>query len=134
VSAQDLAERYGAPAPWRRHALVAGSVLVAVLAAAWVVWAGWAYTAPEVSSELETSEILGEHAATAVIVVDLRDDDVVAQCLVRAFAEDHNTVGEAEFRPDPADGPRHTVEVRTERRATAVELVGCRTADQPRYR
>ncbi len=129
-----MAERYGAPAPWRRRALLVASVVLALVAAAWVLWAGWAHTAPAVSSNTESFEIQGEHSATVTAVVDLRDPEVEATCLVRAFAEDHTNVGEVEFVPDPQDGPRHTVEVRTERRATAVEVVGCRTAEDARYR
>ena len=46
----------------------------------------------------------------------------MASCLLRAIAEDHTTVGEVAF--EPVDG-RNEVSVRTERRATSVELVGC---------
>ncbi len=51
-----------------------------------------------------------------------------ATCRLRAFAEDHTTVGELAFTPDPDAGRRQVVEVRTERRATALESLGC-TAD-----
>jgi hypothetical protein len=63
-----------------------------------------------------------------VLVVSLADDDVKASCRLRAIAEDHNTVGEVAFAPDPAAGQRQVIEIRTERRATAVESLGC-TAD-----
>lgn len=134
MSTDVLAERYGAPAPWQRRAVLAASVLVTLVAAAWVVWALAAHTTPEVTSQLETYSIDGEHAVTAVVVVSLSAEDVEASCLLRAFSEDHNTVGELAFRPDPDAGQRQVQELRTERRATSVELVGCTTADQPRPR
>ena len=70
------------------------------------------------------------HAATAVVEVDL-DEGADASCRVRALAEDHSTVGELAFTP--TDG-RNEVEVRTERRATTVEWLGCKAPGQPRYR
>ena len=50
---------------------------------------------------------------------------------VKAFAEDHTVVGEATFTPVAG---RNEVTLRTERRATSVESVGCTTPDQPRPR
>ncbi|WP_205471376.1 DUF4307 domain-containing protein [Nocardioides sp. SYSU D00038] len=134
MSAQDtLAERYGAPAPWRRRALllVAAAVVAAFLG--WLAWTAWGHGTPEVTSELETWTIEGEHAAVAVVVVSLRDDDVEATCRLRALAEDHSTVGEVSFTPDPGTR-RQTQQIRTERRATAVESLGCTTADQKQPR
>ena len=45
------------------------------------------------------------------------------QCVLRALAEDKSAVGEAVFTPE--DSGRLSVPIRTERRATAVEKVGC---------
>ena len=59
------------------------------------------------------------------------EDDVVASCTLRAFADDHTTVGELAF--EPVDG-RNEVTVRTERRATSVTLLGCTAPGQPRPR
>ena len=56
---------------------------------------------------------------------------MTASCRVRAFAEDHTTVGEISFTP--AQG-RNDVEIRTERRATSIDLIGCTTPDQERPR
>ena len=81
-------------------------------------------------SDLAGYDIAGEHAATAVVEVSL-DEGVDASCRVRALAEDHSIVGELAFTP--TDG-RNEVDVRTERRATSVELVGCTTPDQQRPR
>jgi len=135
VSAQDtLDERYGAPAPWRRRALVAGSVALATVFLAWLAWTVYEHSTPEVTSELETFSIVDDHSATAVLLVSLDDADVRASCTLRAYAEDHTTVGELTFTPDPSKGRRQVETVRTERRATSVESIGCTAPgqDQPR--
>ena len=126
----DLAARYGAPAPWRRTALVVGMVVLGVVFLGWVAWVAWSHGTPAVESDLAGYDVVDEHTATAVVEVSL-DDGVRASCRVRALSEDHSTVGELAFTP--TDG-RNEVEVRTERRATAVELVGCTTPDEPRPR
>jgi hypothetical protein len=139
VSAQDtpvdrMAERYGAPAPWRRRALITASVALAVVFLAWLAWAVYEHATPQVTSELETFSIEDDHAVTAVLVVSLDNADVKASCTLRAYAEDHSTVGELTFTPDPSKGRRQVETIRTERRATSVEKVGCTAPgqDQPR--
>jgi hypothetical protein len=132
-----LTERYGAPSPVARHALV---TVVVVVAAAFLGWLGWAaldQSDPGVTSELITWDPRGEHAVTARVDVRLDDEDVVASCLLRATAEDHTVVGELRFEVRAADLEDGTVlqrRIRTERRATSVEAVGCTTADQQRPR
>jgi hypothetical protein len=135
VTAQDhLSERYGAPAPWRRRTVL---VVAVVLAAAFLGWLGWAvyeHSTPQVTSELETFSIDDDHSATAVVVVTLDSADVKAECTVRAYAADHTNVGERTFTPDPSKGRRQTVTIRTERRATSVESLGCTAPGQDRPR
>jgi hypothetical protein len=135
VSAQDtLTERYGTPPRWRRRALVAVSAGVAVAFAVWLGWTVYEQSTPEVTSELESFSVVGDHSVTAVLVVRLDDAGVEASCTVRAFAEDHTTVGELTFTPDPSKGPRHVQTIRTDRRATSVEKVGCTAPGQDRPR
>jgi hypothetical protein len=128
-----LADRYGRPAPWRRTAVLVGSAILGLLALTWLAWSTLFHASPDVSSEIVGWEVVDDHAITAQIDVVLRGDadDVEATCQVRAIAADHTVVGEASFVPE--DG-RNEVEVRTERRATAVESVGCTTPDQRRPR
>ena len=133
----DLAQRYGAPSTGRRRLLLGAVGLVVVTFLAWLAWTAWTNAVPQASSELVTYEVTGEHEATARVRVHLRGDDVVATCRLRATAEDHAVVGELLFDVRPADlgdGDLLPVTLRTERRATAVELVGCTTPDQPRPR
>jgi Domain of unknown function (DUF4307) len=128
-----LADRYGRPAPWRRTAVLVGSAILGLLAVTWLTWTTLFHASPSVSSEIVGWEVVDDHAITAQIDVVLRGDadDLEATCQVRAIAADHTVVGEATFVPE--DG-RNEVEVRTERRATAVESVGCTTPDQRRPR
>jgi hypothetical protein len=135
VSAQDtLRDRYGAPAPWRRRSVIAASVLLAAVFLGWLGWTVYEHSTPEVTSELESFSIVDDHTATAVLVVTLDSSDVEASCTLRAYAEDHSTVGELTFTPDPSKGQRQVETIRTERRATSVENIGCTAPGQDRPR
>ena len=127
----DLAERYGAPSPRRRQALIGVGVVVVAARAGWRGWAIRDQSTPEVRSDLVGYRVVDEHHAVATVEVRLSDDDVEASCTLRAFAEDHNVVGEWVFTPQHG---RNEQDVRTERRATSVELLGCTTAEQRRPR
>jgi hypothetical protein len=135
MSAQDhLRERYGAPAPWRRRAVVAASVLLAAVFLGWLAWTVYEHSTPKVTSELESYSIQDDHTAKAVLVVTLDSADVEASCTLRAYAADHTNVGELTFTPDPSQGRRQVETIRTERRATSVENVGCTAPGQDRPR
>jgi hypothetical protein len=133
VTSQDsLQDRYGAPAPWRRRALVAACAALALVSLAWLGWTMWEHATPDVESSMVGYEVLDEHTASARIDVRLADEDVRASCLLRAFADDHAVVGERSITPVyGADQPLR-VDVRTERRATSVELVGCTAPGESR--
>ncbi len=134
VHSNSLPQRYGAPPRWRRYVLIGFVVIVVgALAAVWT-WITITHSDPSVSSELISSEIVDDHTATAVIRVQWGDDPVEAQCTVRALAPDKAVVGQATFEPDPDAGPDHDVQIATERRATAVENIGCTAEDQRRPR
>ncbi len=132
VTSQDtLQQRYGSPAPWRRRATWAVSVVVIVAALGWVVWAMTSHAEPPVDSEMIAFDVVDEHTATARVQVRVRADAEDVQCLLRAFADDHVTVGEHSFTAAPGDDTL-VEQVRTERRATSIELVGCTAEGQPR--
>jgi hypothetical protein len=133
VSAQtDLADRYGAPAPWRRPVVIGACVVVAAAFLGWLGWATWAQSTPEVTSKLVGYHVVDAHSATATVQVDLGDADVRADCTLRAYAEDHSVVGELVFTPSGSGRTDRTV--RTEREATSVELLGCTAPGQNRPR
>ena len=64
----------------------------------------------------------------------LKDESVHATCLLRAFAEDHAVVGELSFTPEYGAEQPLVQTIRTERRATSVDLVGCTAPGEPRPR
>ena len=136
VHSHSLPQRYGAPRPARQRIALVGIVLIiAVTITAVVLLWGRSlrfYSDPPVSSELITSEIVDDHTATAVIRVQWGDDPVDAKCTVRAIAHDKTIVGQQTFVPDQEAGPDYEVEIATERRATAVENIGCTADGQPR--
>jgi hypothetical protein len=135
VSTQDsLAERYGVPSANRRRLLVAATVVLALVFLGWLAWTVVGSTQTQVTSELQAFSVVDDSTVSVVLLVSLADDDVRATCRLRAFAEDHTTVGELAFTPEPAAGQRQTVEMRTERRATAVESLGCTADGQKRPR
>jgi len=130
---QVLAERYGAPAPWRSSALRAVIALVVVVAGGWLAWTVWEQSSPAVASGELTFSIVDDSTASARFVVDVQEG-VVATCTLRAYAEDHTLVGTVSFVPEPAPSGRVTQVMSTERRATSVELLGCTAPGQPRPR
>ena len=127
----DLADRYGAPAPWRRRVLIAGCVVVVAAFLGWLGWTIWAQSTPKVESQMVSWDAVDEHTATAKVQIQL-DDGVEASCLLRAYAEDHSVVGEHNFTPQ-RDGLNEE-SFRTERLATSVELLGCTADGQNRPR
>ena len=124
-----MAQRYGAPAPWRRRAAVIATVVLAVVSGLLVAWS---HATPEARSELVGFTVTDEHEVVADVQVQLSDRASDVQCVLRALAEDKSAVGEAVFTPE--DSGRISVPIRTERRATAVEKVGCTADGQKRPR
>ena len=131
----DLTERYGAPSRASRLLVVTATVAVAVLGLVWLVWVTVFHSTPMVSSKLVSFGVDGEHVATAQFSVVRRNSDVRASCLLRAYADDHSIVGERSV-PVTSGPTTRIVEaaVRTERRATAVEVVGCTAPGQQQRR
>ena len=126
----DLTDRYGAPSRWTRPVTIVVAVVLAVVGLGWLGWAAWFHGSPDVTSEVMTYDVVSDHQVDARVDVDLAEG-IQASCRVRAYAEDHTTVGEKTFVPQ--DGPNQ-VEIRTERRATSVEKVGCTAPGQTRPR
>jgi hypothetical protein len=135
VAMTDLANRYGAPSPARRRALLVLVVLVAAAGLAWLAWAAIYESTPKVQSEFAGFVIVDDHTATAEFTVNRHDGDVRATCFLRAIADDHSIVGELTEAIRPGSGKtRVKVTIRTERRATSVDLLGCAAPGQNRRR
>jgi hypothetical protein len=131
----ELADRYGAPSRARRPLVLAVIALLAAAGAAWLVWVLAFHGSPQVTSELVGYDVRGEHSTRVSFTVVRRDADVRASCLVRALAADHAVVGE--MTVPVTSGPatrRVTATLRTERRATGVDVVGCTAGQQQRRR
>ena len=126
----DLADRYGTPSRWRRPATIALAAALATVALGWLVWTAWFHSTPDVSSDLVSFDVTSDNETRARLDVEL-GAGVEASCRLRAFAEDHTTVGELAFTPVAGT---NEVLIRTERRATTVEKIGCTAPGQPRPR
>ena len=131
VPAPDLAERYGTPSRARRPLVIAGILTLALVGLAWLLWAVLFHGRPQVTSQMVGFRIDGQHSAVARYTVVRRDASVPASCLLRAYADDHSVVGELTV-PVESASTAVTVSstVRTERRATTVDLVGCTATGQ----
>ncbi|MBM0126458.1 DUF4307 domain-containing protein [Pimelobacter simplex] len=134
TSPDDLAQRYGAPTRGRRTTVVVVAVVVAVAFLGWLVWAMLFHADPAVSSEEIGHEVVDDHTATIRVRVTYGDGPVDATCVARAISHDKTVVGEQSFTPSRDDAVVQEVTLRTERRATTVEWIGCKAAGQPRYR
>ncbi len=131
----DLADRYGRPSRTRRPLVVGVAGLLGVTGLVWLAWVAVFHGNPQVTSQLVGFEVRGQHAAVATYTVVRQDQGVQASCLLRASAADHAVVGELSVpvRSGPTQ-VRMTSTVRTERRATTVDLVGCTASEQSRRR
>ena len=110
--------------------------VVALIGLSWLGWVIASQSTPEVTSSLRSWSVESDHATTAVLDVHLGSTSVRATCVVRAYAEDHSTVGESAVKV-PTDGGTDvtlSVKVRTERAATSVESPGCTAPGQKRPR
>ena len=104
--------------------------LLALVFVGWVAWIAWVNATPSVESSLIGFDVESDSSVVAHVAVRL-EDGVDASCRVTAFAEDRTIVGEVSFTPEQG---RNDVEIRTDRQAFRVELVGCSTPDQRRPR
>jgi hypothetical protein len=131
----DLEQRYRGPS---RTARVVALVAIVAMVASGIGLVGWSvffHSTPEVTSRLTAFRIVDDHEVTADIAVARESQFTEATCRLRAVADDHTVVGEVSV--PVVDGPAQRslrVPIRTERRATGVELVGCTTSDQSRPR
>ena len=131
----DLKERYRGP---RTTTRVVALVLIVALVGSGISFMAWAvifHGSPKVTSELASWDIRDDHLVVAYLAVDRESQFVEASCRLRAIAADHTVVGEVTVPvTDGAERQSLEVEIRTERRATTVERIGCTAPDQPRPR
>ena len=132
----DLNQRYGSPNGTRSKAVVAAVVVLVAAGLSWLVWVMLEHGRPEAQSSMVSFRAEGQHAVVATFTVVRRSADIEASCLLRAFSTDHTIVGELDLTVGPGEPTTTTLEetVRTEREATSVEMVGCRTDGQSQRR
>jgi uncharacterized membrane protein YdbT with pleckstrin-like domain len=131
----DLQERYRSPRATTRVVALVLIVALVVSGMSFLAWAVLFHGSPKVTSDLATWDIRDDHVVFAYLSVDRESQYVEASCRLRAIAADHSVVGEVTV--PVTDGPAQQsmeVEIRTERRATTVERIGCTAPDQPRPR
>lgn len=123
-----LADRYGRRPDGRRFPLaLVMALVVGVPFVIWLAWVVWIQATPAVQSTDRNFTIVDDHLVVVDIEVTLRDDAVDPTCRIQALARDKTAVGSKQFTP--VDG-NNQVEIPTERRATAVELMGCTAEGQ----
>jgi hypothetical protein len=121
-----MQERYGAAKPRRRALLIVATTILATVFLGWLAWAVWFHSNPAIEAEVTRYEITGVHDARVQVAARIRDDEVRGSCLVRATASDHTIVGELNLSvSDLREQQGRWIPLRTERKATAVELVRC---------
>lgn len=132
----DLTERYGRR-PSAATRIVAWALIVGLVAgsAGYLGWVVLFHSTPSVQSRLTYFEIPDARTAQAVINVVREDETTQATCRVQAYSADHTTVGQIDIQV--FSGPTTQavpVQLRTDRLATSVDLVGCTAPDQARPR
>ncbi len=124
-----LEERYGTHRPVRRIVLIAVSALVGVVALGWLAWAIHENANPAIAGQVVSFDVQGTHQVKTTVQVQVRSSDVTGSCLLRATAVDHSIVGELTLPVDGSTPDEQVVQVRTERRATTIEVLRCTSAD-----
>ena len=115
--------------------MIALAIVLAAALLGWLVWATFLHSRPEVTSQLVGFDVRGQHSTSATFTVVRRQPDVRASCLLQASAADHAVVGELKVPVASGDAEQQlTKTMRTERRATTVDLVGCTAPGQSRRR
>ena len=131
----DLQERYRSP---RATTRVVALVLIVALVASGMSFLAWAVlfqSTPQVTSRLAAFEFPDDHRAVANVTIERESQFTEASCKLRAISADHTVVGEVVV--PVTDGPTKQtmeVEIRTERRATTIQNIGCTAPGQPRPR
>jgi hypothetical protein len=126
ISAQTLAQRYGADRPRRRGPVIAAAAVLVTALLVWASWAAWFQDEPSIEANVTAYDVVSTHEVRVEVAVHFRDKDPHGSCLLRASARDHSIVGErnmtaAELR----DARGSWISIRTERRATTATLVRC---------
>jgi hypothetical protein len=107
-------DRYGAPSPGRRLAVIVASVVLAVTGLAWVIWAGLGQASADVRWTDVGFQIVDNSRVTVTYDVG-KDPAATAVCSLQALDQAKSTVGIARVTIGPASArvTRRTDEIRT---------------------
>lgn len=122
--------RHGAPsddARKDRTLKITGAVLGASLTAL-IVWSGSAYVSThDISGELIAWDVISDEAVDVHLQVQKKANGAMVVCTLRSVSHTGQEVGRKDVRLEkPGQRVDTHVSLRTTRRTTAVELVGCR--------
>jgi hypothetical protein len=121
-----MQERYGSADPRRRVVLIAATTVLAVVFLGWLGWAAFFHASPAIDAAVTRFDVVDEHLVKVQVTARFDGDDVRGSCLLRATARDHTPVGDLNLtETELRENAGTWIEVRTERLATAVELVRC---------
>ena len=122
----ELATRYGRPSVAHRNLGVVLIGLVVAVLLLWVVWATLGRSEDRVSGLVESFVVRSPHEV-AVTVQITRSGTGPAHCTIEAIATDHSSVGQRVVRLPAGPGGTHRIStvIRTEREATAADVVDC---------
>jgi hypothetical protein len=110
--------------------IVATTVLAAAFLA-WLAWAAWFHSDPAIEADIAAYDVTGPHEVLVKVDARVKADDVRGSCLVRATAADHTIVGEINLSVAQLRAQRNQwIPIRTERKATTVELIRCTEAER----
>lgn len=121
-----LARRYPRPRPNRWWVPVA--IALALVGAAWLVWAGGHGAAGVVTGRVDAFDVRSDTLIEVTVSIDRPDPSRAGECKLYAQAVSYDRVGETVVRVDPGDTvvATRTVELRTFKRATTAALEACR--------
>jgi hypothetical protein len=126
ADADAMAARYGRPSGARRRVGYAAIALGVAALLIWVVWAAMGQASHDVGGLVESFEVRSPHEVSVTVQITRSSTDAV-HCTITAIATDHSEVGQRVVRlPAGSSGTRTiTILVRTEREATAADVVDC---------
>lgn len=121
-----LRERY--PRSRLPRPLLVGLIAAgAIIALAWLLWAGYVHATPPVAAQVTAYAIPDDHRISLTLTVQRRQPATAASCRVVAQAADYQTVGEQQVRVPPGRDRLTGVDVTlvTLRRATTALVESC---------
>lgn len=125
-TATRLARRY--PPVRRNHWWIAVAAILALVGAAWLIWAGSFGATGTITARVDAFEVRSDTVINVTVTVDRPDPKVAAECRLYAQAVTYDRVGETRVQVAPGGAGLTTVklQLRTFKRATTAAVESCR--------